>query len=51
MGQTTHCRIPTHTLLIEAMNNKIKFVERIGHVYRDDGYCFLEIRSTFPGIL
>ncbi len=51
LRQTTHCHFPSTTLLVEGMNNKIKFVERIGHVYRDDGHFPLEIRATFPGIL
>lgn len=42
---------PSTTLLIEGMNNKIKVVERIGHVYRGDGHFPLEIRATLPGIL
>ncbi len=49
-GILAHCRWPLHTSLLEGINNKIKVIKRMAYGYRDDDYCFLQIRAAFPGI-
>lgn len=48
-GILARCHDPPNTNVVEGIDNTVKVIERRAYGYRDEEYCFLKIRTAFPG--
>jgi len=48
-GILAHFSTPSHTGVLEGINNKIKVIKQMAYHFRHDAYFFLKIQPAFPG--